>query len=108
MLDKQGRDGNRYVLMSNGDFFRYIAAQNNLKCQITTMVQDFKISMHQNDVALLYYIRNESMANNLYVLNKVDLTGTGSNCPKTTATKILPNIKLVGRHANAGNGGIQP
>ncbi len=95
VLDKQGRDGNRYVMMSNGDFFRFIAAQSNLKCQITTMIADFKISMHESDAALLYYIRTESGANNLYVLNKIAATTTGSTCPKTTATKILPNIKKI-------------
>lgn len=95
ILDKLGRDGNRYVMQRNGDFFRYIAKQNNLKCQITTNVKDFKISMHETDAAILYYIRLEATKNNLYVLHPLDASATGNNCPRTSAVKIMDSIKIV-------------
>ncbi len=95
VLDKKGRDGNRYVLMSNGDLFRYLADRNQLKCQITTLVQDFKVSMHKDDAALIYFIRREANIDNLYVLNQ-DANPAPTGCPKTTSTKIMNNIRIVG------------
>ncbi len=95
VLDKLGRDGNRYVLMSNGDLFRYIASRNQLKCQITTLVQDFKVSMHINDAALIYFIRRESSVDNLYVLNQ-NVNPPATGCPTTASTKIMSSIRIIG------------
>jgi hypothetical protein len=38
-----------YTLMPNGDFFREV---NGLKCQVTSKVEDFKVSSHPRDAAL--------------------------------------------------------
>lgn len=84
-LTKQARSNDiasEYQLKDNGDLFRLVAG---LKCQITTSVEDFKVSQHPKDAAMIYYVKG----GNLYVLHNAKLTG---DCPKASKKMIMANL----------------
>lgn len=74
-----------YQLKDNGDLFRVVSGH---KCQVTTKVLDFKVSQHPNDVAMIYFVRDENTPN-LYVLHNAETTG---NCPKTSKKLIESDL----------------
>jgi hypothetical protein len=74
----------KYTLKKNGDFFRTIRGN---ECQITSGVENFKVSQHPKDVAVAYYKK----AGDLYVLHNV--AGDTSQCPKTSKNMIVGSIK---------------
>ncbi len=76
----------KYVLLKNGDLFREV---NGKDCQITTNVLDFSVSSHPQDVAVIYFIRDENTPN-LYVGHNNDRNG---DCPKASTKRILSDIK---------------
>jgi hypothetical protein len=87
-VTKQARSNDvasEYLLKDNGDLFRVIRGR---KCQVTTNVVDFKVSQHPNDVAMIYYVRDENTPN-LYVLHETDRFG---DCPKTSKKLILADL----------------
>ncbi len=82
-VTKQARSNDvasQYTLDDRGNFFRQVGRN---KCQITNDVEDFKVSQHPNDVAMVYFIKKRD----LYVLHNTVRTG---NCPKAS-TKVLQN-----------------
>lgn len=94
--EKQARDNDvasKYILKENGDLFRMV---RGAKCQVTTKVKDFKISMHPTDSAVIYYTREEGTdfagrpILNLYVLHNAGRTG---DCPPASKKKIMDNVK---------------
>lgn len=72
----------QYILDSSGNFFRIV---NGNKCQITNRVEDFKVSSHPNDAAMVYFIKNSD----LYVLHNAERTG---QCPKASTKVITSNV----------------
>lgn len=77
----------RYMLAHNGTLYRRI---NNATCSITDEVKDFKISRHPNDVAVIYYIKN----NDLYLVNKDKEYRSNGQCPsaKGNTQLLMKNI----------------
>ena len=92
---RSGDVASQYTLETDGDFFRTV---NGNKCQITNKVEDFKISMHPSDKAVVYFIREESNSSssyetyNLYVLHNASRTG---QCPKASKKKIVSDVAYV-------------
>jgi len=80
-----------YTLNANGDLFRTV---NGNKCQITNQVLDMKVSSHPDDVAMLYFIKDEGKPN-LYVLHNIK--DAAASCPKTSKKKIQDDIEMDGR-----------
>ncbi len=74
-----------YILEDDGDLFRRVGKN---KCQITTKVQEFKISRHPNDAAMIYFMKD----GDLYVLHNAEDTG---QCPKASRKKILDDVAKV-------------
>jgi hypothetical protein len=64
----------RYMLAHNGTLFRRI---NSAVCAITDGVEDFKISQHPNDNAVIYYRKN----GDLYMVNKDLEVKPQGQCP---------------------------
>ncbi|MGB1013349.1 MAG: hypothetical protein ACPG4T_04375 [Nannocystaceae bacterium] len=84
---KQARSNDvasQYVLEDDGDFYRMVGKH---KCQITTKVDEFKISRHPNDAAMVYFVKN----NDLWVLHNAQIPGHGQ-CPAASKTTILEDI----------------
>lgn len=77
-----------YTLMPDGDFFRDV---NGIKCQITSKVDDFKVSGHPNDAAVAYFVKG----GDLWVVNPSAEPAVG-NCPKTVAKVITQNVAKSG------------
>lgn len=77
----------QYLLTRNGDLYATLKRGGAL-CQITAGVDDFKISQHPNDAAVVYFTKN----NDLYVLNKQKV-GYDGECPKTSKKVIMENVK---------------
>lgn len=75
----------QYLLDKKGNLFR---AVENQKCQITSNVDSFKISMHPNDSAVAYYESKDD----LYVVHNQGTTRSG-NCPPVSKKKIMSNVK---------------
>ncbi|MEW6056826.1 MAG: hypothetical protein AB1540_09440 [Bdellovibrionota bacterium] len=73
----------RYILERDGDFFREVRGK---PCQITNNVDDFKVSQHRNDAAMVYFIKD----GDLYVLHNAESSG---QCPKASKKVIMPNVK---------------
>lgn len=73
----------QYTLKSNGDLFRTVGRN---ECQVTNNVKSFKISAHPNDVAMIYFEKE----NDLYLLKNGQNTG---NCPKAEKSLLLSNVK---------------
>ena len=78
-----------YILKPNGDLFRTVKGH---PCQITTKVLEMKVSGHPDDVAMLYYIKDDKGSNNLYVLLNAESTG---QCPKATTNSIMSGVKKI-------------
>jgi hypothetical protein len=76
----------QYLLTKSGDLYATLKRGNAL-CQITSDVDDFKVSQHPNDAAMIYYTRD----NDLYVLNKQAVNADG-DCPKTKKHVIMANV----------------
>ena len=73
----------RYMLDSKKNLYRRI---NGLDCAVTSNVQDFKISQHPNDVAVLYFKK----AGDLYMVNKDKEYRPNGQCPSAKGnTKVL-------------------
>ncbi len=88
-ITKKARSGDvasEYTLEEDGDLFRQIGKH---RCQITTNVQEFKISKHPGNTAMIYFVKNDD----LYVLHNAEQTG---QCPKANRTKILDDVAKVG------------
>jgi hypothetical protein len=81
---RRGDIADKYQLMENGDFFRFVG---NDKCQITNNVQDFKISMHPQDAAVAYFIRE----GDLYVLHNAG--PNNGRCPGASKKVIMSGVK---------------
>ena len=83
---KQARNNDvasKYTLKSNGDLFRTV---NGKECQVTNNVQSFKISQHPNDVAMIYFEKD----NDLYILRNADRSGS---CPKADKKVLMSSVK---------------
>lgn len=73
----------RYMLDANKNLYRRI---NGLDCVVTNNVQDFKISQHPNDVAVIYFKKN----GDLYLVNKDREYRPSGQCPSAKGnTKVL-------------------
>ena len=72
------------------DLYRMVDGQ---KCQVTTDVIEFKVSQHPDDAAVIYYLRRERGAANLYSLENTD---GGGQCPKAKKHRILDDIARSG------------
>lgn len=84
---KQARSNDvasEYVLEDDGDFYRKVGVHT---CQITTGVEEFKISRHPNDSAMVYFMKG----GDLWVLHNAEIPGHGQ-CPKASKKMILPDI----------------
>ncbi len=84
----------KYVLDNQGNFYRFLK-RNDRKCQITNHVLNFKISAHPNDLALVYFVRDDAEGGfwgfqNLYVLNEGE--DVGRECPRAQKHVILENV----------------
>lgn len=77
-----------YILKDNGDLFRIIKSNGN-KCQITNRVQDFKVSQHPRDAAMIYFIKN----GDLYVLN--NNWQSRKPCPEAITKSIMSGVKKI-------------
>lgn len=77
----------QYLLTKNGNLFALLKRGGAL-CQVTSDVDNFKISQHPKDAAVLYFDRNDD----LYVLNKEKVNFWG-DCPKTSKKVIMENVK---------------
>lgn len=77
-----------YTLMPSGDFFRDV---NGIKCQITAKVDDFKVSQHPKDAALVYFIKG----GDLWVVKPSPEPAFG-NCPQTAAKVIMSSVARSG------------
>ncbi len=78
----------RYMLGNDGTLFRRI---NGATCSITSGVQDFKISQHPNDVAVIYFKKN----NDLHLLNMDRERRPNGQCPSSAGNirKLMENVK---------------
>lgn len=73
----------RYMLGHDGTFYRRI---NKATCAITQGVQDFKISQHPKDLAVVYYKKN----NALHMINQDKERRVSGQCPSAEGnTKVL-------------------
>lgn len=73
----------RYMLGKNGTLYRRI---NKATCAITEDVQDFKISIHPKDLAVVYYKKN----GHLYMINLDKEYRPSRQCPSAAGnTKLL-------------------
>ncbi len=77
----------KYILKDNGDLFRVMKV-TGLTCQVTSAVQDMKVSQHPNDAAMIYYIKDS----NLYYLQNAEIS---YNCPKSIKKVLLQDIKRI-------------
>ena len=87
---KQARSNDvasQYVLEDDGDFFRKVGDHT---CQITTNVDEFKISRHPNDAAMVYFVKG----GDLWVLHNADIPGHGQ-CPAASKNMIMEDIAKV-------------
>lgn len=85
----------RYMLGHDGTLYRRI---NKATCSVTSGVQDFKISMHPNDVAVIYYRKN----GDLYLVNKdTERRGRGQ-CPSAEGNtkRLMKNVQKYTVTAN--------
>lgn len=87
-MARQNDAAQEYMLGHDGTFRRRI---NGVECAITSKVQDFKISQHPTDAAVVYYRKN----NNLYMINQDREFRQAGNCPSVQGnTKLLmSNVK---------------
>jgi hypothetical protein len=104
LLDKvSSRDGRRYIMHKSGKFFRFVVnGVTTTKCQITTDVAHFKISQHQKDVAILYFLKKRFVpkvgtsaartAQDLWIL-RAD-TSTSQPCPAVNSGVIMSDLFL--------------
>jgi hypothetical protein len=85
----------RYMLDKNGNLYRRI---NKATCSITGDVQDFKISMHPKDLAVVYYKKND----NLYMINLDKEYRPSGQCPSAAGnTKLL--MKNISKYTVTSN-----
>jgi hypothetical protein len=70
---------------------------NGRRCTVTNKVQDFKISEHPNDTAMIYFVKQnkESGRDDLWILKNSESKPDG-NCPKASSVRIMPNLKRNG------------
>lgn len=97
---KEARPNDRaeaYLLLRNKDFFRVFTAERGriVKCQITNAVEDFKVSSHSDDAAMIYYRRD----GDLYVLNNG--SGFDGDCPSQVKKKIMDDVEKYNVVSNA-------
>lgn len=83
----------KYILEDDGDFFRMVKGK---KCQITTNVDNFKISAHKNDVAMLYFKKD----GDLHILRN-NKSEAGKDCPKADVKVLVKGIKKYTVVSNA-------
>lgn len=84
----------RYILDENGNFYRTVKVtrqgkEKEIKCSITNRVEDFKVSQHPNDEAVVYFIRESD----LYVLHNAE--GETNDCPTASKKVILNGVKKI-------------
>lgn len=77
----------QYLLTRSGNLYATLKRGGAL-CQITSGVDDFKISQHPKDAAVIYFTKG----NDLYVLHKQNV-GYDGDCPKTSKKVIMENVK---------------
>lgn len=75
----------QYMLDGSGNLYRYFKTSKRT-CQVTSNVKDFKISMHPNDHAVIYYESN----NKLFVVHP---QGASGDCPPVAKKVIMDNVK---------------
>ncbi len=76
-----------YTLSDDGTLSRAIR-NSNLKCTITTNVDEFKVSMHKNDAAMIYFVKNDKSL--WYLKNSGSST---SQCPPAEKQRLMQNVK---------------
>ncbi len=78
----------RYMLGNDGTLFRRI---NGAVCAVTSGVEDFKISQHPNDVAVVYFKKT----NHLFLLNMDRERRPNGQCPSSSGNirKLMDNVK---------------
>ena len=78
----------RYMLGNDGTLFRRI---NGAVCSVTSGVEDFKVSQHPNDVAVLYFKKK----NHLHLLNMDRERRPSGRCPSSAGNirKLMDNVK---------------
>lgn len=81
---RQGDVASKYVL-DDGRLYRVVNGNN---CDITTGVEDFKVSQHPNDKAMIYFKK----AGDLYALLNTAAPSAGT-CPKATKSVLLKGVK---------------
>lgn len=72
-----------YVLTDEGTLYRTV---NGRRCDVTTNVDNFKISQHPNDRAMVYFKKN----GDLYVLGR---SAPSYSCPKANTKVLMENVK---------------
>ncbi len=82
---RQNDVASKYILDDAGNFFRIVRGN---KCQITNAVEDFKISQHPGDVAMVYFKRQ----GDLYLLKNHDGDRL-AQCPKANKSVLVKSIK---------------
>jgi hypothetical protein len=73
----------KYVLTDEGTLYRTV---NGRRCDVTTNVDNFKISQHPNDRAMVYFKKN----GDLYVLGR---STPSYGCPKANTKVLMENVK---------------
>lgn len=76
-----------YTLTNDGRLFRTMSS--GAKCDVTTGVEDFKISQHPNDAAMIYYIKDRA----LYYLKNIKGAERGKSCPSANKQKLISDVK---------------
>lgn len=80
-----------YILEDSSKLVRRIG---KLKCDVTTKVVDFKISMHPKDDAMMYFIKE----GDLYELHNTG-AATPGQCPKAEVVLAMKNVaKIDGKY----------
>lgn len=91
----------KYILDDRGTLSRIV---NGRKCDITTKVNDFKVSSHKHDVAMIYFDKadkNNPRITNLHLLRNVK--GATGQCPKADQGVLVSNIKKYTVVSNASS-----
>ncbi len=76
-----------YTLADNGTLSRTIR-NTNMKCTITTQVEEFKVSMHPQDAAMIYFVKSDK---SLWYLKNSG--SAGEQCPRAEKARLLESVK---------------
>ena len=87
----------KYGLSDSGEFYRIMrGGTKDIKCAVTGGVEDFKISGHPEDAALVYFVKkNSSGGADLYYSQKNGIAASGNNCPKADAKLLMKDVAKV-------------